>query len=124
MNKRLRPINLQLTKYLPLPAIASITHRISGVILFVGLGFLLYLLDESLRSAQGLEQARASLAQPIPKLLIFFVLATLIYHFVAGIRHLLLDFEIGDSLEGARLASKVTFGVSIAMILLTGVWLW
>ena len=103
MNKKTRPINLQLTKFLPLPAIASITHRISGVLLFVGLGFLLYLLDESLSSEQGLKEARIWLTHPIPKLLTLLVLATLIYHFVAGIKHLLLDFEIGDSLEGLSL---------------------
>ena len=47
-----RPINLALTKFkFPLAAIASITHRITGVLLFVGIAFLLYLLDQSLTSA-------------------------------------------------------------------------
>ena len=38
-----RPINLSLTKFsFPLAAIASITHRITGILLFVGIAFLLY----------------------------------------------------------------------------------
>ena len=55
-----RPINLALTTFkYPLAALASITHRITGVLLFVGIAFLLYLLDQSLTSAQGLEHARS-----------------------------------------------------------------
>jgi succinate dehydrogenase / fumarate reductase, cytochrome b subunit len=120
-----RPINLALTKFsFPLAAIASITHRITGVLLFVGIAFLLYLLDQSLTSAQGLENARALLTQPLPKLLLIAVVATLIYHFVAGIKHLFLDFDIGDTIEGGRLAAQLTIGISALSIVIAGAWLW
>jgi succinate dehydrogenase cytochrome b subunit len=119
-----RPINLQLTKYLPLAALASITHRITGMLLFIGIAFLLYLLDQSLSSAEGLEGARALLTQPLPKVLLIAVLATLIYHFVAGLKHLLLDFDIGDTIEGGRLAAQLTIAISVALIVLAGAWLW
>ena len=47
-----RPVNLDLgAMKWPLPAITSITHRISGVILVAGTAVLLWLLDESLTSA-------------------------------------------------------------------------
>ena len=49
-----RPVNLNLLAFsFPLAAIVSITHRITGVILFVGVAFALYALDmaEALRYA-------------------------------------------------------------------------
>ncbi len=124
--KKDRPINLSLSTVMtqPLPAIASIMHRITGVLLFVGIAFLLYLLDQSLTSAQGLEHARSVLAMPLPKLLLIAIVATLIYHFVAGIKHLFLDFDIGDTIEGGRLAAQVTIVISVVLIGLAGAWLW
>jgi succinate dehydrogenase / fumarate reductase cytochrome b subunit len=120
-----RPIYLSLTKFRwPLAAIASITHRITGMLLFVGIAFLLYLLDQSLASAQGLEHARETLALPLPKVLLLVVVATLIYHLVAGVKHLLLDFDVGDTIEGGRLAAQLTIAISLVLIGLAGVWLW
>ncbi len=120
-----RPVNLALTTFnYPLAAIASITHRITGVVLFGGVAFLLYLLDLSLTSAQGLDHARALLVLPLPKVVLTVIVATLIFHFVAGIRHLLLDFDIGDTIEGGLLASQVTFGISAVLIVLAGLWIW
>lgn len=120
-----RPINLALLTFkYPLAALVSIAHRISGVLLFVGIAFLLYLLDESLASEQGLDDARLLLHSPLPKLVLLAVVATLIYHLVAGIKHLLLDFHVGDSLEGGRFAAQATIAISAVLILLAGVWLW
>ena len=124
--KTARPVNLSLSTVMtqPLPAIASITHRITGIVLFAGVGFLLYVLDLSLSSPQGLDDARALLATSMSKFVLLVVLATLAYHFVAGIRHLLLDFDIGDSLAAARLSAQVTFAVSALLVVLAGLWLW
>jgi len=120
-----RPVNLALTTFkYPLAAIASITHRITGVLLFAGLGFLLFLLDQSLTSAQGLERSREMLTQPLPKVLLIAVVATLGYHLVAGVKHLLLDFDFGDTIEGGRLAAQLTIAISVVLIGLAGVWLW
>ena len=120
-----RPINLSLTTFkYPLPALASIAHRITGMLLFVGIAFLLYLLDQSLTSAQGLVHAREVLTLPLPKLLFFVVVATLIYHFVAGVKHLFLDFDVGDTIEGGRLAAQLTIAISVVLTGLAGVWLW
>ena len=49
-----RPVNLDLsTIKLPLAAITSITHRISGVIMFAGIGILLWMLELSLSGEAG-----------------------------------------------------------------------
>jgi succinate dehydrogenase cytochrome b subunit len=120
-----RPVNLALWTFkYPLAAIASLTHRITGALLFVGVAFLLYLLDLSLGSDQGFADAQTLLAEPLPKLVLLAVVATLIYHLVAGIKHLLLDFHVGDSLEGGRVAAQLTIAISAALIVIAGVWLW
>jgi succinate dehydrogenase / fumarate reductase, cytochrome b subunit len=120
-----RPVNLALTKFsFPLAALASIVHRITGIVLFAGIAFLLYLLDASLASEQGLERARGLLEQPLAKLVLLAVVANLIYHLVAGIKHLLLDFHVGDSREGGRRGAQLTIVASAVLIVLAGVWLW
>ena len=53
MNSK-RPVNLDLsTIQFPLPALTSIAHRITGVILFIGLIFGFWALDASLSSPEG-----------------------------------------------------------------------
>ncbi|MDC0559317.1 succinate dehydrogenase, cytochrome b556 subunit, partial [bacterium] len=95
-----RPVNINLLKMSwPLAALTSITHRVTGVILFVGVAFALYALNLALSSPEGFAQAVVLLAQPLPKFILFGLLLALIYHIVAGVKHLLLDFHYGDSLD-------------------------
>ncbi|MFS9598930.1 succinate dehydrogenase, cytochrome b556 subunit, partial [Klebsiella variicola] len=84
-----RPVNLDLrTIKLPVTAYTSILHRISGVILFLGIAVLLFALDKSLSSEEGFEQVKACLTSPLAKLVIWGLLSALLYHLVAGVRHL------------------------------------
>lgn len=125
MNTRERPVNLDLTKFsFPLPALTSITHRITGVILFVGLAFLLYALELSLRSPAGFERAVALFDAPLAKFVTWGLLTALGYHLLAGIKHLFLDFDIGLTLAGARLASRLTIAGAVILSILAGVWVW
>jgi succinate dehydrogenase / fumarate reductase cytochrome b subunit len=120
-----RPVNLDLgTIRLPVTAKASILHRASGVFLVVGIAVLLYLLDLSLSGPDGFAQVAALLSAPLARFVLWAVLAGLAYHAVAGIKHLLMDLGIGESLEGGILAARITFGVSAVLIAAAGVWLW
>lgn len=120
-----RPVNLDLgTIALPLPAKASILHRVSGVALFVGVAVLLYLFDLSLSGEEGFARAAGLLATTPAKLVIWAVLAALIYHTVAGVKHLLMDAGIGESLQGGIMAARITFAVAAVLIVLAGVWVW
>ena len=120
-----RPVNLDLFSIKqPLPAIASIIHRVTGLILFVGIAILIYLLDQSLRSEQSFASLQETLNGGFVKLVIWGVLSALIYHFVAGIKHLLMDFGIGETIEGAELGAKITIGISAVLILYTGISIW
>lgn len=125
MRKAERPISLPLLALrFPITAITSITHRITGVVLFVGIGFLLYVLELATSSPDGYVEAQRLLSEPAGKLIAFGVLATLIFHIVAGIRHLIMDFHIGDSLAAGRLGSQLVIASSLGLIALAGVWLW
>ena len=123
--KSQRPVNLDLrTIKLPITAYTSILHRISGVILFVGLAVLLYALDKSLASEEGFEQVKACMTSPLTKLVIWGLLSALLYHLVAGVRHLIMDMGIGETLEGGALGSQIVIAVSAVVIVLAGVWIW
>lgn len=123
--KKERPVYLSLSDPAwPITAIASIAHRITGMLLFVGLAYLLWLLNLALSSPAGFDEASAVLAMPLPKLALIGVLGLLIYHLVAGIKHMIMDFHIGDTFEAASSASYVVFAVSIVLTVLMGVWLW
>ncbi len=120
-----RPVNLDLaTIQLPVTAYVSITHRVTGVLLCAGLLFMLWMLALSLESAEGFAQAQGILHSGLGKLATFLTLAAFIYHLVAGVRHLFMDFGIGESLQGGRAGAKAVFVLSAALILVMGGWLW
>ena len=120
-----RPVNLDLTKFsFPLAALASITHRVSGVVLFVGLAFMLYAADRALASPSGFAEIQALMAMPLAKFITFGLLAALGYHLVAGIKHLFLDFHIGDSLRGGQIAAQIALVCAVVVIVLAGVWVY
>lgn len=120
-----RPISLSLAQLRwPVTAIASIAHRISGILLFLGFAYLLYLLDLALSSAAGFAEAGGLLAMTLPKLALWGVLVLLAYHLLAGIKHLLLDLHVGDGFAAAKRASWLVFAATGAAAALLGAWLW
>lgn len=123
--KNQRPVNLELSKFkFPLAAIVSILHRISGVFTFAGVAVLLWLLDASLASEESFVALQQTLTQPLWQVVIWLVLAALAYHLVAGVRHLLMDIDIGESLKGGRIGAQLVIVVAIILMVLAGVWIW
>ncbi|MBB3104577.1 succinate dehydrogenase, cytochrome b556 subunit [Azomonas macrocytogenes] len=123
--KSQRPVNLDLrTIKLPITAYTSILHRVSGVILFIGIAVLLFALDTSLASEEGFARVKMYLSSPLVKLIVWGLLSALLYHLVAGVRHLIMDTGHGETLEGGKQGSKIVLIVSAVLILLTGVWVW
>jgi len=120
-----RPVYLSLTQFRwPFAAIASITHRITGVALFVGTAYLLWCLSLALESPAGFAQVVATLAAPLPKLIMLAVLGALAYHLFAGVKHLVMDLHYWDSLEAGRRSSVAVFVLTGIAVILAGVWLW
>ncbi|TBU99733.1 succinate dehydrogenase, cytochrome b556 subunit [Stutzerimonas kirkiae] len=123
--KSQRPVNLDLrTIKLPITAYTSILHRVSGVILFFGIAILLFALDASLSSEEGFAGVKACLSSPLAKFIIWGLLSALLYHLVAGARHLVMDAGLGETLEGGKLGSKIVIVVAAILIVLLGVWIW
>ena len=126
--KTKRPVNLDIGSIkLPITSYVSILHRASGVVLFFAVALLLCAFDASLESEQSFDSLKQSLGSPIAQFFIWASLAALAYHFVAGIRHLIMDFGFGeDSFESGRNSAWVVVAVAAILILsITGwVLLW
>ena len=123
--KKERPkhLDLRVIKQ-PLPAIASILHRVSGAGLFLMLPFLIFLFELSLDSSLGFSIFKAFVAYPLVKLILIGLLWAFLHHFCMGIRILLLDMNIGTDLKPARTSAKVVMVVSLVLTVILGAKLW
>lgn len=120
-----RPVNLDIASIrLPITAWASITHRASGVFIFAGMAVLIWALDASLESPESFAALQENMASPLFKLVLWAIVAGLIYHTLAGVKHLIMDIGIGESMEGGILGAKVVIVTSAVLILLAGLWIW
>lgn len=124
VNKK-RPVNLDLMsmKFPPM-AIASILHRISGIALFLLLPVLLYILSLSLYSPETFAQMQIMLTSPIYKSVLWAFGASLIYHIIAGIRHILMDIGFGEHLSTGRRTAILVIVLAVIFAILLGVWIW
>ena len=120
-----RPVNLDLTTIkFPLPALTSITHRVAGVVLFVGVVFLLCALSCSLESEQGFNEIKTAMTTGFGSFITWGLLSALGYHFVAGVKHLIMDMGIGETKEGGNVLAILTILLGGATVVLAGVWVW
>lgn len=120
-----RPVNLDIgTIHLPVTAYVSILHRVSGLVLLALAGLALWMLDISLGSEDGFATLQHALTGFWARLVLWALLAALAYHLTAGIRHLVMDLGIGESLRGGVLGARLVLVISLMLTILAGVWLW
>ncbi|WP_380184374.1 succinate dehydrogenase cytochrome b556 subunit [Kalamiella sp. sgz302252] len=121
--KKQRPVNLDLsTIRFPVTAIASILHRVSGVITFVAVGILLWLLGLSLSSPEGFLQASAVMQSFFVKFIMWGILTALAYHIVGGVRHMLMDFGyLAETQVVGTRSAQICFGITVVLSILAGV---
>lgn len=121
-----RPVNLDLrTIKQPLPAIVSISHRITGVMLFVGLIFMFILFDMSLSGAEGFASADTIMQEYfLAKFIAWGLLVSLSFHLFAGLKHLVQDFGYGEELASADVAAKIVIAATVVTAFLAGYWVW
>lgn len=124
MNKK-RPVNLDLVslKYPPM-AIASILHRISGVVLFLLLPVMLFILGQSVQSEEAFIHVKNLLSQSCYKLIVWAFGAAMIYHLLAGIRHLLMDIGFGEHLHAGRNSAVLVIVLAVILTIFLGIWIW
>ncbi len=109
---------------MPVTAVASILHRLTGMVLFAGALWLCYLLDLALAGEAGFGRAAALTGSPLGRLALWLILAALGFHLIAGIRHLLLDFHLGDTRAGGRVGAWLSMILALVVAAGLGVWLW
>jgi succinate dehydrogenase / fumarate reductase cytochrome b subunit len=103
---------------MPVGALTSITHRVTGVLLALGVPFALYVLDLSLRSPDGYAEVLALLDRWFVKSGLILLIWSLAHHLLAGIRHLLSDIDVGSLLPAARRSAWIVNLTGIAVALL------
>jgi len=123
-----RPVNLSMGQVLEVNlkspvAIASILHRLSGVIVFLLVPVLLWLLDKSLSSPEGFAQVQEIFNGFFVRFIVWVFVAGLIYHFIAGVKHLLADLGFAEELQSGRIAATVSLILSAIGIIAAFVWI-
>jgi len=118
MNTDHRPVYIDLRKInLPVSALISITHRISGMyVFFITLPLMLALIYFSTESEDSFNDLSLFLKNyKFILALIVLSFCILWYHILSGVRHLIMDAHIGESL----LASKYSAIFTISLWIIT-----
>jgi len=102
---------------LPAGAVASIAHRISGILLFLALPFVIYLLDLSLRDPDGYALAGRWLQSIWLRLGSVLLVWSLAHHMLAGARFLLIDLDVGVDRNTARATAWIASTLSVLVAL-------
>ena len=111
-HNRARPVYINLLQIkLPISAISSITHRLAGIyIFFVTLPLSLFLLYFSTKSYNDFMFISTLLKDSILfSTFVSFSFLVFAYHILTGVRHLLQDMHIGESLAASRVSSYIVF---------------
>lgn len=119
-----RPVNLPLGQILSVNlkspiAIASILHRVSGVILFLLIPAILYVLQVSLSSPEGFNAIFDNL---LVRFIVWIFVAAIAYHFVMGMKHLMADLGFNEEIKSGRTAAWVAFVIAFVLIVASFVW--
>ena len=117
--KKRRPVFFNLAQIqMPVGALTSITHRVTGILLALGIPVGIYALDLSLQSPQTYAQLiHLSGTWAFKAAAIVFIWA-LAHHLLAGTRHLLMDVDVGSLLPAARRSAWMVNlgGLAVALL--------
>ena len=131
-NKRPEFRNIHALKDLPsyrLPAagIVSILHRVSGVLMFLLMPFIIWMFDVSVSSEISFSRFTSAFGPGIGfvpgwfvKLTALALIWAYLHHFIAGLRHLWMDINHAVSKEFGKSSAVVTLTLSVALTLILG----
>ena len=114
-----RPVFFNLTRIqMPVGALTSITHRVTGIVLALGIPFGFYALHLSLDSVQSYDRLTRMANTGLFKAALILFIWALSHHLLAGLRHLLMDIGVGSHLAAARRSawSVNIGGVAVALL--------
>lgn len=120
-NNNKRPVFLNLFKiHLPVTAVVSVAHRLTGIVLFLMIPVLIYLLGLSLDGPEGFNRVRHLAESPLWHAAMILSGWFLAHHFFAGIRYLLIDIDIGVAAAASRRGAWLVLAASIVTVLFLG----
>ncbi len=128
---RTRPGTMRLTQALqyrlPLAGWVSILHRLSGALMFVLLPFIVWMFDNSVSSEVSFDRFTGAFAYGVGfvpgwffKLVALALIWAFLHHFIAGVRHLWMDFTHSVGKAQGRQSAVVTLVASAVLTLLLG----
>ena len=128
-HNKIRPVNINLlTISLPVSAISSITHRLAGIyIFFITLPLFLFLLYFTTKSYNDFMFIQQTFKDSVLfSTFVSFSFLVFAYHILTGVRHLLQDLHIGESLQASRVSSYLVFVLWFLLILfvISAFYLW
>jgi succinate dehydrogenase / fumarate reductase, cytochrome b subunit len=124
-SEKRRPVFFNLMQIqMPVGALTSITHRVTGVFLAISVPFGIYLLDLSLQDRQSYAQVISLFDELTFRAAAIVFVWVLTHHLLAGIRHLLSDIDIGSQLPAARRSAWAVNlgGIAVALLALGALW--
>lgn len=125
VSKDKRPVNLDIgSMKLPITAYVSITHRLSGVFLFIISGLLVWALDRSLASEQSFNALADVLSGSVAKVLLWAIATGLSYHALSGVKHIIMDFGYGETMQGGVFGARIVIGLALALAASWGMLIW
>ena len=111
-----RPLSPHVQIYrLPLVAITSITHRVTGVGLAAGLLLLSCWLAAAAKGGESYQTIHGVIVSPIGRVIMLGFTAALFFHLTNGIRHLIWDTGRGLELACAKSSNRVVIGATIVL---------
>ena len=123
MTTQNRPLSPHLQVYrLPLLALLSIGHRLTGLALTFGTFLLVWWLVAAATGPEAYATAQAAISSVIGRLLLFGWTLALFYHLCNGIRHLFWDVGYGYELKAAYASGWAVLAAAVALTLLAWVW--
>lgn len=112
---------------LPPAGVVSILHRVSGILMFVLLPFIIWMFDTSLTSEITYSQFTAVFAGGAGwapgwffKLVALALIWAYLHHFIAGLRHLWMDATHAVTREFGRQSALFTLAASLLLTLVLG----
>ena len=118
--RNINPLSDLTTYRLPPAGIVSILHRVSGALMFLLLPFIIWMFDTSVSSEISFGRFRAAFnvgaGGVILKLVALALLWAYLHHFIAGLRHLLMDVSHA-AVTKKRGASSAKFTLIASLVL-------
>ncbi len=115
-----RPVSPHLQIYqLPLTGIISISHRMTGVMLSVGLVLFVYLISAVAAGASAYAAMQSLMDFWLMRLIYWGFIYALFFHLVHGIRHLIWDAGETFAKETLDYYAKIELSASLALTVLT-----